>query len=95
MRGGATDEKLNRTEEGGKMLSSNVEGQILDWHWEKRQTDYLFFVGDIYIGQVFKMPRDKWSALHRHPQNVGLVDGFKSRYDASHFLLKFEEKIGY
>lgn len=78
------------------MISSVVDGKVLDWHWKRREIDELFFVGDRYIGQVFNMGRGGWSALHRNPQStIGLVDGFKTRYAASRFLLKFEADIGY
>jgi len=78
------------------MLSSTVDGKVLDWHWRKRTNDYLFFVGGIYIGQVFNLGRTRgWSALHKDPQTIGLVEGFKTKYAASHFLLKFENKIPY
>lgn len=77
------------------MISSVVDGKVLDWHWKKRQIDTLFYVGDIYIGQLFYHKRSGWTALHKNPNNVNLVEGFKSRYSASHFLLKFEENINY
>lgn len=77
------------------MISSVVDGKVLDWRWKFSVNRYLFYVGDIFIGQVFNMGRNGWSSFHREPNNIGIVDGFKSRYDASRFLLKFEENIGY
>ena len=77
------------------MLSSVVDGKVLDWRWNKRQIDTLFYVGDIYIGQLFNMGKSGWSALHKTANSIGLVEGFKSRYAASHFLLKFDENISY
>lgn len=77
------------------MLSSVVNGKVLDWHWKKRQQDYLFYVGDIYVGQLFNHGASGWASLHRGSNPVGLVEGFKTRYAASHFLLKFEIGIDY
>lgn len=74
----------------GLKLSSVIEGKVLDWKWKKRKTDTLFYIGDIYIGQLFFFKNKGWSALHRLPQSIGLVEGFKTRYAASNFLLKFE-----
>jgi hypothetical protein len=71
------------------MISSSVDGKVLDWHWKRRGVDILFYVGDIYIGQLFNLGRRGWSALHKDPNEIGLVEGFKTRYDASHFLLKY------
>jgi hydrogenase maturation factor len=72
-----------------------VDGKVLDWHWKKRQVDTLFYVGDIYIGQVFNAGKSGWTALHKTANSIGLAHGFQSRYAASHFLLKFETKIQY
>lgn len=77
------------------MLSSIVDGKVLDWNWKRRETDTLFYIGDNYIGRVFYMGRAGWVALHRDYNSIGLAEGFKTRYAASHFLLKFEEDINY
>lgn len=77
------------------MISSIVNGKVLDWRWKKREVDTLFYVGDIFIGQLFNLGKLGWSAVHREPQTMGAVDGFKTRYAASHFLLKFEKDIQY
>jgi hydrogenase maturation factor len=74
-------------------LSSTVDGKILDWRWKKRETDYLFFVGDHYVGQIFNLGRGGWAALHGTFNSIGLAEGFKSRYLASRFLLKHEEDL--
>lgn len=77
------------------MTSSVVNGKVLDWHWKNRKTDVLFYVGDIYIGQLFNRRVCGWAALHKTPNEIGLAEGFKTRYAASHFLLKFETDINY
>lgn len=69
------------------MTSSVINGKVLDWHWKKRETDSLFYVGDILMGQLFHHGRSGWTALRTVPF-VELVEGFKTRYSASNFLLK-------
>lgn len=76
---------------------SIVDGKVLDWRWEKHaaiENHYLFYVGDVFIGQIWG-GKLGWSALHRKSQTIGLVSGFRTRYDALHFLLKFETDIKY
>lgn len=75
-------------------MSSIVDGKVLDWHWKKRETDTLFYVGDIFIGQLFNGERSGWSAVYRNPTGLGCVDGFKTRYTASNFMLKFAKNEG-
>lgn len=77
------------------MISSIVNDKVLDWNWKRKDFVYRFYVGDIFVGQVFNLGRSGWSALHRNHQPIGLVEGFKTKYAASHFLLKFEEDIDY
>lgn len=77
------------------MISSIVEDKVLDWKWKRYNYRYTFFIGDIFIGQVFNMDKLGWTALHRDHQPIGLVEGFKTKYAASHFLLKFEPNINY
>jgi len=72
---------------------SVVDGKVLHWKWKKRELDYLFYVGDIYVGQLFYIKRLGWSALHREHNCVGAVHGFKCKLAASEFLLKFEPTI--
>ena len=71
------------------MLSLVVEGKVLDWRFKKlNDFTYAFYVGDIYVGQVFKMKGRSWSAVSSKPNEIHPIDGFKSRYYASEFLLK-------
>jgi len=77
------------------MISSVVDGKVLDWRWKKRKIDYVFCVGDIFIGQLFNLGKSGWACVHKNPNNIGSAEGFKTRYAASHFLLKFEESIKY
>ena len=77
------------------MYSVVVDGKVLDMRYKKMEHNhgYVFYVGDIYVGQIFKT-RNRWCAVSSKPSN-GLcpLDGFRSRYHASEFLLKFN-KIG-
>lgn len=75
------------------MYSSIVDGKVLDWRWKKRDVDTLFYVGDIFIGQLFNNGRNGWSAVYKDPTGLGCVDGFKTRYAASQFMLKFVKEV--
>jgi len=72
------------------MLSEIRDGKVLDFKYEV-QSDFaqVFYIGDILIGQVFKMGNGNWSCVSwEHPHDIYPVDGFKSRYHASEFMLK-------
>jgi len=69
------------------MLSEIVDGKVLDWRFKKRKTDTLFYVGDILIGQLFKVKKT-WSAVSAFPTELGAIDGFNSRWRACEYLLK-------
>ena len=72
--------------------STVYEGKVLDWKFTKTKhgfTAYNFYIGDILIGQLFKMKEQTWSAVSFFKtQKVCPVDGFRSRYHAAQFLLK-------
>ena len=74
------------------MYSINVDGKVLDFRYKKQnEFTYAFYIGDILIGQIFKMGRAGWTAVfwgeHNH-RDLFPVDGFKTRYAASEFMLK-------
>ena len=73
------------------MMSCVYEGKVLDWHFKKRPSDTLFYIGDIFVGQLFKIGKT-WSGLPAHPRDNdrSLVDGFRSRVDACQYLLQYE-----
>ena len=71
------------------MYSVVVDGKVLDFHYKKLSTSYAFYIGDILIGQIFKMKR-YWTAVSNKPNDLCLIYGFKSRYYASEFLLKLQ-----
>lgn len=73
------------------MYSVCVNGKVLDYHYKKSKRSHLqsFYIGDILIGQVAKMTRGRWTAISWHTKcPYGNIDGFKTRFDASEFLLK-------
>jgi len=76
------------------MYSVNYKGKILDYRY-KRLVDfiYAFYVGDIYVGQLFRMHKHCWSCVSGKPSKLSPVDGFKSRFYAAQFLLKLNNYI--
>lgn len=70
------------------MYSCIVEGQVLDFKY-KKLTEHVqaFYIGHIYVGQVFKM-RYGWTAVSATSNPYGPTVGFKSIYYASDYLLK-------
>jgi len=71
--------------------SAIVNGEVLDYHYKAMthiDRSYDFYVGDIFLGQVFKF-RTGWKAVSmKVPCPYGVVGGFKTRYDASEFILQ-------
>lgn len=66
------------------------KGRVLDFHYKKlNDFTYAFYVGDIYVGQVFRAKR-YWSCVGTSGSRLYPQDGFKNRYYASEFLLKVE-----
>lgn len=82
------------TKEISMPYSVNVKGEILDYHYKKLTAfSYAFYIGDILIGQLFNMKRS-WSAVSHIPfKNIGLVHGFKTRFDACQYLLQLQGYI--
>lgn len=70
------------------MYSCIVEGQVMDFNYKKlTEIAQAFYIGHIYVGQVFKMRRG-WTAVSATSNPYGPTVGFKSRYYASDYLLK-------
>ena len=76
------------------MYSINYEGKILDYRY-KQLADfiYAFYVGDIYVGQLFRMGKQCWSCVSSKPHRLSPVDGFRSRLYAAQFLLVLNKYI--
>ena len=70
------------------MYSIVLDGKVLDYRYKKmNHFTYAFYVGDIYVGQVFRM-KHYWSCISSKPNDLCPVDGFKNRFHASEFILK-------
>ena len=73
------------------MYSAIVNKQVLDYKFKPLGVcpkAYFFYVGDILLGQVFWF-KTGWKAVSTHtPCDLGVVSGFKTRYDASTFILQ-------
>ena len=70
------------------MYSVIIDGKVEDFNYRKiNDFTYVFRVGDKIVGQIFKM-KSGWSAVSHQPCDLCLVDGFRTRYHASAFLLK-------
>jgi hypothetical protein len=70
--------------------SINWEGKVLDFHWKKLQPfHYSFYIGDIFVGQVFNLGRS-WSGVGKNPHILNGFSGFKTRLDATRFILTLE-----
>jgi len=70
------------------MYSVIHQGKVLDFHFKKMSNYcYNFSVGDIFIGQIFKLRKHSWSGISFH--NVrGSMDGFGCRFYAAQYLLR-------
>lgn len=74
------------------MYSEIVEGKVLDFHFKKRETDTLFYIGNILIGQLFKHKRS-WCAVSSFENMNGPIYGFANRLYAAEYLLKIFRRI--
>jgi hypothetical protein len=72
------------------MLSVIVDGKVLDFRYTKVSAGiYNFHIGDIHMGQLFRMGNMNWSAVVGRPRTgISPIDGFRSRYKASEYMLK-------
>jgi hypothetical protein len=72
------------------MYSTVWNGEVLDWRFKIRKVDTLFYIGEIFIGHIFKISENNWSAVGKTPNKLCPVPGFGSRHYAANFLLKLE-----
>ena len=76
------------------MYSVIVDGEVLDFKYKRARQSvltfrYVFYIGDILIGQIFNHGKLGWYAVSDYkPNPIGYVGGFKTRHDAAEFLLK-------
>lgn len=70
----------------GKYFSI-VDGKVLDWKFIHQQDDVVkFYIGEILVGQIFKLNNTYTGVLHGAHQYNG-IGGFKLRHDAAAYLL--------
>ena len=71
------------------MYSLVVDNKVQDFKYKKTE----FYLGDTFIGQIFKL-NNSWSAVPWYkPSKIGVVHGFKTRYHASMYMLQYCEFI--
>lgn len=72
-------------------LSENVNGEVLDWRFKKRETDTVFYVGHHCVATLYNMGGRRWTVVPITPLLPfifqGKADGFRSRYDACAYAL--------
>ena len=75
------------------MIETNIDGEWKQWRYKKLVSSsyrhYAFYVGDIYVGQLIGKSGN-WSVVSKTPADFMPVFGFRTRYDASKFLMTFE-----
>ena len=78
------------------MNSTIVDGAVLDWHYTKNKEHlnvHNFYIGRIAVGAIFQVARASWTAVNcyksgtRQYKVTKPVEGFRSRYYASKYLL--------
>lgn len=73
------------------MYSCIYQGKVLDFHYKQCKIQkfiYNFYIGNIFLGQVFKYGKHNWSSVSFHENSLGKrMSGFGSRYYASEYLL--------
>jgi len=72
------------------MFSHVVDGKVLDVHCKKVKSNkghYIVYLGDIYLGQVFKL-RFGWSVVTAQVHPFMGLSGFISKWKAYEVLLK-------
>lgn len=66
------------------------KGKVLDFKYKRNKVLkflYVFYVGDMLIGQLFLVNKSWTAVSNRVPCVYGAVGGFKTRQHASEFLL--------
>lgn len=54
---------------------------------------YRFYVGDTYIGTIVSSKDIEWSCFLGIPNDLGVVDGFKTRHRAAEFLIQLYKSV--
>lgn len=74
-------------------MSAIVDGKVLDFKFKKREIDTVFYVGDIFVGQIFKIGKT-YSVVGKTPNVLCPIDGLATRRHAAELLLKMERVGG-
>ncbi len=83
------------------MLSVVHKGEVLDFHYERWDLGYKFYVGDIFIGLLIKQSNHRWDAINyyidrlKNKEGFGNVSGFGSRLLAAEYLLRVNNIGGF
>jgi len=81
------------------MYSTVVDGKVLDWKYKRSGHDfpvYNFYIGDIFIGQIFNLGRSGWCPVTFHTVcPYKNVHGFRTLCHASEFMLQVCGFINY
>ena len=86
------------------MRSVNYNGEWLDWKFtqnKKLKSVYNFYIGDMFIGQIFRLSKHNWSPISFYKNDelteidkiLNSVNGFSSRINAAIYLLKINKLI--
>ena len=51
---------------------------------------YTFYIGDIYVGEIFKMGKKGYSVVGKSPNKLCPIAGFRTMHDAAVMLHHLE-----
>ncbi len=80
------------------MYSVCHNGRVMDFKYKSFEYGYNFYItdypdDDIFIGQIFRIPR-YWTAVSfKECPGPKLVNGFRSRHDAAIYMLVHQEYL--
>jgi hypothetical protein len=66
-----------------------LDKKVLDFRYVRQNKfTQAFYIGDILLGQVFKLGKHNWSCVSNTYQKFGKIDGFGTRHAASEMLIR-------
>jgi hypothetical protein len=73
-------------------MSIIKDNEVLDFRFKRTSQKFrtLFYVGDIFVGQIFKMGRT-YSVVGKNPHPLSPIRGLATRWQAAELLLRMEE----
>ena len=73
------------------MFSVIVGDKVLDCRYKRmNEFTYSMWLGDAYVGQLFRMRNRRWTVVGATPNKLCPIDGLATRDDATELLLKLE-----